>query len=235
MNKLKSIIIEDELLAAELLESYISKTPQLQLAGAFYDPVKALAFMNEQRTDVLFLDLHLPKIRGFELINLLPYSPQIIITTAFHNYGVESYEYEVVDYLLKPIEFERFLKAVNRLKKSDFEKEKVTAINDEYAFFNVNKKKIKVFYKDILFLESRKGYVKIYLSDGNEFMTKINISRMESLLSDEFIRIHKSFIVQLNKINSFSATKVEIDDRILPIGRMYQKKAIRQFELSCHA
>ncbi len=226
MNNLKSIIIEDEPLASELLESYISKIPLLQWIGTFHDPLKALAFLKEQNVDVVFLDLHLPKIKGFELINLLSEPPQIILTTAFHNYGVESYEYDIVDYLLKPIEFERFIKAVSRLQRPVNSNKNTLSPNEEYVFFNVNKKKVKVYYADILYLESIKGYVKIYLNNGGHLITKIGISKMEAILPKEFARIHKSFIVQLNRVTSYSAAKVEINNCTLPIGRIYQKKAI---------
>lgn len=207
----------------ELLEGYIAGTPLLDLIGKFHDPVRALAFLKKQKADVVFLDIHLPKIKGFEFIKLLPCPAQVIITTAYNKYGVESYEFEIVDYLLKPIEFDRFTKAVNKLKIPAIETKEKNNGDGEFIFFNVNKKRVKVFYRDVLFIESIKGYIRIYLENGESVLTKTSISKAETILPKDFLRIHKSFIVQLNKIISFSATKIELNGCTLPIGRMYQK------------
>ena len=230
MDKLNAIIVEDEPLAVELLEGYIADAPSLRLLGKFHDPVEALAFMKTQKTDVVFLDIHLPKIKGFDFIKLMPYKSQIIITTAYNEYGVKSYEYEIVDYLLKPIEAERFLKAINKLSLLDGKHGNLKPESGGYSFFNVNKKKVKVYFQDIVFIESIKGYVRIYMDDGSDVLTKINISKMEKILPPNHVRLHKSFIVHMDKIVSYSATKIETDMRSLPIGRVYQKKVMAKLE-----
>ena len=228
MNKLRVIIVEDEPLAIELLEDYIASTSVLLLLGKFTTGILALDFLKENEVDVIFLDIHLPKIKGLSLINLLPKTAQIIITTAYHQYAVQSYEYEVIDYLLKPIEFDRFIKAINKLEYPKVSNSTKELLKPDYLFLNVNKRKLKIFYKNILFIESNKGYIRIHLDNDEQVMTKVNISKIEKILPNNFLRIHKSFIFPLDKLLSFSARKIEIKGHQLPIGRVYQKQILKQ-------
>lgn len=223
----KCIIIEDEPLAAEILQDYIAELPQLQLLGTFPDAIFGLEFLRKNAVDLIFLDLHLPKLKGFDFLKTLKNPPKVIVTTAYHHYAVESYELEILDYLLKPIEFTRLLQAVNKLdsgvlKPANISGDKPTD-EPKFVFFNVNKKMVKVHLNDIEYIESLKEYVKIHLS-GSYIITKFQIGEIEKMLEDiELIRIHRSFLVAKSKITAFSATTVEVNGKELPIGRSYQK------------
>ncbi len=234
MDPIKCIIIEDEPLAAEILQDYILELPQLQLLGIFPDAIYGLDFLRNNGVDLIFLDLHLPKLKGFDFLKTLKYPPKVIVTTAYHQYAIEGFELEVVDYLLKPIEFSRLVQAVNKL---DFDtptlkKKPVQVISDanKFTFFNVNKKKVKVYFDDILYVESLKEYVKIHLS-GSTIITKFQIGEIEKLLSGiEMVRIHRSFLVAKSKVTAYSSSIIEINKTELPIGRSYKKMVQSCFE-----
>jgi DNA-binding LytR/AlgR family response regulator len=222
---LRCLIVEDEPLAAEVLSDYIREAPGLALAGHCTDALYAMSFLQKQAVDVLFLDLHLPKLKGFDFLRTLPNPPQVIITTAHHEYALEGYELNVVDYLLKPIEFGRFLKAIQKLGLSPAtappEPEPPTSF-----FFNEGKKRIKVEAADILYVESLKEYVRIVLPH-RVVVTKMQIGELEARLGPEaFMRIHRSFLVARRKIDAYSATEVEIGGKQLPIGRSYQQHVL---------
>ena len=227
MQKLSCIIVEDEPLAAEVLVDYIQQIPFLQLVGNFPDALYALEAIKEENVDVIFLDIHLPKLKGLDFIKTLKQVPQIILTTAYHQYAIESYELEVVDYLLKPIDFFRFLKAVNKLEQSAGKQVPQNSAlsnpsNKNFLFFQVNKKFVKVFLEDILYVESLKEYVRIHTTT-QELVTRYQIGEIEQLLHDlDILRIHRSFLVVKNKIDAFSATTVEVGTIQLPIGRSYK-------------
>ena len=227
MNPTRCIIIEDEPLAAEILQDYIAELSQLQLLGTFPDAIFGLDFLRQNEVDLIFLDLHLPKLKGFDFLKTLKNPPKVIVTTAYHQYAVESYELEVVDYLLKPIEFSRLLQAVNKLDSKTLKQEKAVeetqTAKPKHVFFNVNKKKVKVDLDDISYIESLKEYVKIYLSNST-IITKFQIGEIEKMLEDiELIRIHRSYLVAKSKITAYSSTTVEINGIELPIGRSYKK------------
>lgn len=223
---LTCLIIEDEPLAAEILSDYIHAAPGLELAGVCSDALFALEFLQRQSVDVLFLDIHLPKLKGLDFLKTLAHPPQVILTTAYHQYALEGYELAVTDYLLKPIEFSRFLKAVQKLQHPTEPETAPTtpqALPERPArFFNVGKKRVKVCFDDILYVESLKEYVRIFLPDRS-IVTKMQIGELETLLGDAgFVRIHRSFLVAKNKIEAYTATDVEIGGKMLPIGRSYR-------------
>lgn len=227
MNPIKCIIIEDEPLAAEILQDYIAELPQLQLSGIFTDAIFGLEFLRENNVDLIFLDLHLPKLKGFDFLKTLNHPPKVIVTTAYHQYAVESYELDIVDYLLKPIEFSRLLQAINKLDLNTSNAKKLPGISQtkdrKHVFFNVNKKNVKVFLDEILYIESLKEYVKIHLSDSS-IVTKFQIGEIEKMLNDvELIRIHRSFLAVKSKITAYTSTTVEVNGKALPIGRSYKK------------
>ena len=227
MNPIKCIIIEDEPLAAEILQDYIAELPQLQLLGTFPDAIFGLEFLRQNEVDLIFLDLHLPKLKGFDFLKTLKNPPKIIVTTAYHEYAIESYELEVLDYLLKPIEFSRLVQAINKLDTISINRKelsKPSQIDDrKHVFFNVNKKMVKVFLDEIFYVESLKEYVKIHLPEST-IVTKFQIREIEKLLKGaEFIRIHRSYLVAKSKITAYSATTVEVNGIALPIGRSYKK------------
>ena len=224
MKKLRCLIVEDEPLAAEVLADYISQMRQLELVGICEDAIYATEALRKENIDVIFLDIHLPKLKGLDFIKSLQDPPQIIITTAYHQYALEGFELSVVDYLLKPIEFSRFLQAVNKLKTRTTATAKRNVAKKERAFrfFNVKKKKVKVYLDEILYIESRKDYVKIHTNDQC-LTTKFQLGELESILEEaKLLRIHRSFLVSKDHIKAFSATEIEVADQKLPIGRSYK-------------
>jgi DNA-binding LytR/AlgR family response regulator len=236
MNKLTCIIIEDEPLAAEVLRDYIAEIPFLQLVATFPDALFALDALKEQSIDVIFLDIHLPKLMGLDFIKSLNQVPQIILTTAYHQYALESYDLAVKDYLLKPIEFSRFLKAINKLDKPKTEvltdvKWTQKETNPSFRFFQANKKFVKIYLDEIIYIESLKDYVRIYTQKG-QLVIRAQISELETSLKNEIdlLRIHRSYLVALNKIIAFSASEIELPIRKLPIGRSYKELVSQKLE-----
>lgn len=226
---LKCLIVEDEPLAAEVLEDYIREIPFLECVGICTDAIYALDALKRQSVDVLFLDIHLPKLKGLDFLRTLSNPPKVILTTAYDQYALESYDLAVVDYLLKPIEFSRFLKAVNKLQQpAEIAKSApITEVSDRaFHFFNVNKKQVKVYLDDILFVESMKEYVRIHTSDQS-LVTQFQIGAIEDLLSaPHFLRIHRSYLIAVDKVEAFSATEIEVAGHQLPIGKTYKQQVI---------
>ena len=233
MEKYNCIIVEDEPLAAEILEDYIRQIAFLELKGICPNAISAMELLQKSRIDLIFLDIHLPKIKGIDFVKTLKNPPQIIITSAYQEYALQGYELNVIDYLLKPVEFNRFLMSVNKIK-THTEKEVIKGIENAnivtgdagekpHLFFNVSKKKVKIYIDDILYIESLKEYIKI-VANGKSILTKFQLSQMEELLTKgKFIRVHRSFIVSRSKIESFSATEIEIAGKEIPIGRSYKE------------
>ncbi|MES2747887.1 MAG: LytTR family DNA-binding domain-containing protein [Bacteroidota bacterium] len=224
MEKYNCVIIEDEPLASEIVKDYINQVPFLNLVAVCEDAIYAMDILQKQKIDLIFLDINLPKLKGFDFIKTINNPPNIIITTAYNEYALQGYEFNVVDYLMKPIEFNRFLMAVNKLKQSHETKE-VNLLSKErdYLFFNSNKKKVKVYVDDILYVESLKEYVRIVITN-KVIVTKFQLSQIEELLpKNDFIRIHRSFIVAKNKIEAFSSSDIEINGIQIPIGRSYKE------------
>jgi DNA-binding LytR/AlgR family response regulator len=216
----RCIIIEDEPIAAEVLKDYIEQVNYLGIEGVFSDALFALDYLRNNHVDLIFLDINLPKLKGLDFIKVLTNKPKIILTTAYHEHAIDAFELGVVDYLLKPIEFSRFLIAVNKLnvKESNIEIEKMES---KYHFFNVNKKMVKVNFDDILYIESIKDYSRIFFLDQN-IITHLSLANMESILMPpQFRRIHKSYIINTSCIHSYTSTEIEIRKISLPIGRAY--------------
>lgn len=229
---LNCLIIEDEPLAAEITQSYIEQVSFLKLEQICYDAISAFEVLKQKHIDVIFLDIHLPKLKGTDFLKALHNHPKVIITSAYKQYALEGFELEIVDYLLKPFSFPRFLKAVNRLQPNA---ELVTTpqqIGSERAhrFFNVNKKKFKIYLDEILYVESLKDYVKIFTKEKS-IVTKFQLGELEEFLDDKnFVRIHRSFLVAKNKIEAVSSIDVEVAGKIIPVGRSYQEDVKKEFE-----
>jgi len=233
MEKFNCLIVEDEPLAVEILSDYIAQVPFLNLLQSCSDAMYAMEVLKSQKVDVIFLDIHLPKLTGLEFIKTLRNPPQIIITSAYGEYALTGYELNVVDYLLKPIEFNRFLMAVNKIR---IQKEEPNIHNIEniipgapnatdkpHLFFNVGKKKVRIYLDDILFIESIKEYIRVVTREKS-ILTKFQLGEVEQMLaSDNFIRVHRSFVVARNKIDAFTATDIEIAGKQIPIGRSYKE------------
>ncbi len=226
MQRYSCLIVEDEPLAAEVLQDYVQQVPFLELKGICVDAIYAMEFLQKEKIDLLFLDIHLPKLKGLDFVRTLKNPPSIIITSAYHEYALEGYELNVVDYLLKPIEFSRFLMAVNKLRQSPVVNSirQVATVNERaFMFFNVSKKRIKVYLDEVLYIESLKEYVRIFTKEKS-ILTKFQLGEIEELLSKgDFLRVHRSFIVARNKIDAYSATDIEIQGKQIPIGRSYKE------------
>jgi len=224
MPKINCIIIEDEPLAVKVLTEYIAEVPFLQLQHSFKDAISATEWLHDNKTDLLFLDIHLPKLKGMAFLRTLVNPPAVIITTAYHQYAVEGFDLNVTDYLLKPIEFERFLVAVNKVKAAKTEQQTASAeeTQKDHLFVNMNKKRVKILFADILYLESQMDYVKI-VTTKRSYLASLTTTEIEKLLPPKlFKRVHRSYIISVNRIDSYTAEMVEINGVQIPIGRSYR-------------
>jgi len=224
MSKIKCIIVEDEPLATKVLSDYILQVPFLELQGAFKDAILATDYLRSNNADLIFLDIHLPKLKGVAFLKTLSNAPAVIITTAYHQYAVEGFNLNVTDYLLKPFEFERFLVAVTKVKTLQTEKRKPDEIEEkkDFIFLNVQKKKVKILFSEIVYIESQREYIKI-VTTKKEYISKMSTHEIESLLpANLFKRIHRSFIISVSKIESYTAEIVEVNGVSIPIGRGYK-------------
>jgi len=228
---MKCLIIDDEPLAIKVLESHIKNIDFIDVASTFFNAVEAYNYLQKNKVDLIFLDINMPRLTGLEFLKTLNNPPQIILTTAYREFALDGYEFNVRDYLLKPISFERFLKAVSKVQVKPalqtFTGQTSAQEAVDHIFLKSKKKMVKVFYRDILFIESIKDYVKVK-TDKIEVISSQRISSMEEVLpKDAFLRIHKSFIINLNKIESFTNNTVEINKKELPIGRLYKNEALK--------
>ena len=205
MSKIKCIIVEDEPLATKVLSDYITQVPFLQLQGTFKDAILATDYLRDKTTDLIFLDIHLPKLKGLAFLKTLTHPPAVIITTAYQQYAVEGFNLNVTDYLLKPFEFERFLIAVNKVKTAQAEEHKPNEFGEtkDFIFLNAERKKVKILFSEIVYIESQREYIKI-VTTKKEYFSKMSTHEMEELLpANGFKRVHRSFIVSVSKIESY--------------------------------
>jgi len=224
MSKIRCIIVEDEPLAVKVLADYISQVPFLELQATFKDAILAMDWLRQNSTDLMFLDIHLPKLKGMTFLKTITDPPKVIITTAYHQYAVEGFELNVTDYLLKPFEFERFLSAVNKVKTAAKEEMQINENKEQKdsIFLNVQKKKVRILFDEIVYIESQREYIKI-VTTKKEFISKMSTHEIESLLPPNlFKRIHRSFIISVNKIDSYTNEAVELNGISIPVGRAYR-------------
>jgi two-component system LytT family response regulator len=224
MSNITCIIVEDEPLATKVLSDYIAQVPFLVLQGTFKDAILATDYLRDHHPDLIFLDIHLPKLKGMAFLKMLSHPPAVIITTAYHQYAVEGFDLNVTDYLLKPFEFERFLVAVAKVKAGIGEKKKAVEGGEvkDYLFLNVQKKKVKVLFSEIIYIESQREYIKIKTTKG-EYISKMSTHEIEALLpTNLFKRIHRSYIVSVSKIQSYTAEMIEVGGFSIPIGRGFR-------------
>jgi DNA-binding LytR/AlgR family response regulator len=228
---LTCIIVDDEPLAIEIVEAYLGKIEQIKLLGKFRNAIDAFAFLQEQSVDLIFLDIQMPKLSGLDFIRTLKNPPKVIFTTAYRDYAIEGFELEVVDYLLKPIPFDRFLKAVAKVLHQPTPAlpaaARIEPAGDDYVYFKVDKKMVKTRMAEVLYIESVKDYVKVRTAD-KEIVTQQKISYLEeSLPRPQFLRVHRSFIINVEKIDAYSATDAEIGKFSVPIGRNYKNDVMK--------
>lgn len=233
MFKYSCIIVEDEPLAVEILTDYISQIPFLELKCVCGDAIYAMEVLQQEKIDLIFLDIHLPKLKGIDFLESLKHPPRVIITSAYQEYALQAFDGNVTDYLLKPIRFTRFLKAVNKLNQQVPVQVMVPGLpfpERKFLYFNVAKKKVKIYLDEIFYIESLREYVRITARETT-IMTKFPLSEMEDLFAgNNFIRVHRSFIVSKERITAFSATEVEINGVQIPIGRTYKDYVLSVLE-----
>ncbi|WP_126972515.1 LytR/AlgR family response regulator transcription factor [Gynurincola endophyticus] len=222
-NIINCAIVDDEPLPVDLLSDYINRTPGLQLVCVFRNPLELLQAMEQYNIHILFLDMQMPELTGFQLAKLLKGRCEFVVTTAYPKYALEGYEYDVADYLLKPFSFERFLAAINKCKKRLFQK--YPEANDEVSHFFVKtgNRLRKVYHKEVLYLEAMRDYIAIHLP-GEKIMTLQSLSSFEEQLPAAFIRIHRSYIINTEKIVYVEKNAVIIESTTLPIGSKYQHR-----------
>lgn len=229
MQKIKCIIVEDEPLAAKLLADYIQQVPYLELCATFKQAISAGHYLQEENTDLIFLDIHLPKLKGLSFLRTLQEPPAIIVTTAYHEYAVEGFELNVADYLLKPFSFERFMAGVNKVSKlirAQAPAEQAASPKENSLFLTIDRKKVRIDYDQVLYIESRREYIKI-VTLNTEYLSKISTSEVEQLLPPaRFVRVHRSFIVSVDKIDSYTKSEIEVKGTTIPLGKGYKNEAL---------
>ena len=236
--KLRCLLIDDEPPALKILASYIASINGLEIVGQCKNAIEALDVLNEKTVDVIFLDIKMPKILGTEFLKNLSHPPKVIFVTAYRDYAVEGYELDAVDYLVKPVPFERFFKAITKLNRMMGQAAVTTTIDyksnsEAFVYLKVDKDMRKVFVNDIVYIESWKDYVKLFLTNSKNLLVKQTISAMENLLSEhKFLRVHRSYIVSLNKISGYNGLSVQLDTKEIPIGRLYKQSVLERLHSS---
>ncbi|GAB3337910.1 LytTR family DNA-binding domain-containing protein [Larkinella ripae] len=234
--KLRCLIVDDEPPALDVLERYIESVESLEVVARCENALQAFEVLQRQPIDLMFLDVTMPQILGTDFLRTLRQPPAVIITTAFREYALDGYELDVVDYLLKPIPFNRFLRAIGKVQKTvegptaagAAKKNAVQIPEAGFLFFRVDRKLMKVQTRDILYIESLKDFVRITTSFGKPLLVKQMISTLEAMLpADQFVRIHRSYIVSAAHITTYTPRHLEVAGQELPIGRLYQKEVER--------
>ncbi|WP_299456174.1 LytTR family DNA-binding domain-containing protein [uncultured Microscilla sp.] len=233
--KLKCLLVDDEPLAHKIIQNYIARLNTLEVVGSCYNAIEALNFLYEYDVDLMFLDIQMPELNGLDMLKTLPHSPKVILTTAYTEFALESYEFGVVDYLLKPIAFPRFLKAVNRVIDDSLElqkSEKAPVINQQYTntneslngylFLKENQVTHKVFLNNILFIQAYGNYLKFFTEDKMIMAADTMKNIMAQLPESDFVRVHKSYIVSLSKIDQIEGNQIKIISHTLPVGNKYR-------------
>jgi DNA-binding LytR/AlgR family response regulator len=235
--QIKCMIVDDEPLARDVIRRYAEKVPVMTVVGEFGNAIDAMLFLQEQTADLIFLDIHMPHLTGTEFVKALKDAPKIIFTTAYKEYALEGFELDAADYLLKPVRFERFLKSINKaFPKTPFHRspsnESSRKNNSGFIYVKSDRKMIKLMLDEILYIESARDYLKIFTANKS-IIIRQTISSIEAMLSEnEFVRIHRSYIVSLMKISSFTHETVEIGKIELPIGKYYQNSFLKLQGLS---
>lgn len=228
--KIKCVIIDDEPLAIKVVENHLKEFQNFEVIETFYNPIEALPLLEKGEIDVLFLDINMPKMNGLDFAKTLNSNTNVVITTAYREYAVESYDLNVLDYLVKPIPFNRFLKTINKITQQVYLQkgmQKEEDSNESFIFLKVDKKLVKIKFEDILYVESLKDYIKVFTTTGNYLVHKSLTSITEELPDNNFIRIHRSYTIAIDKVKSVEGNLVEIGTTRIPIGRKYVNHAKR--------
>lgn len=226
------VIVDDEPLAIELLKNHIGLFDKLELKASFQNALEAFEYIKLNNIQLMFLDIQMPHLTGIELLRSIQTPPKVIFTTAYRDFAVEGFELNAIDYLLKPITFERFIKALDKFydgQPATSNSEVVVDNSSPGLFVRADKKNVRINFGDILFVESLKDYIKIVVTEG-EVLTKMKISDFEAKLPTNLIRVHRSFIVNKDKVTAFTAHDVEINDIEIPIGGLYKQMVMKELE-----
>lgn len=229
--KYSCLIVDDEALALRLMEDYVLKVPELEIIGKCNNALSALQILKERSVDILLLDIQMPDLTGLELLSILKNRPAVILTTAYAEYALEGYRLDVMDYLLKPVSFERFMQAINKaIEWTRYKKEPQTSLPQnnskflrDHLFVKSDYKQVKILFDDILYVEGLKEYVSIYTA-GKRVITLETMKQMEVLLpAGEFLRVHKSYIVSMKKVEAVNGNMLEIGKEKIPVGKSYKE------------
>lgn len=229
-------MIDDEPPALKVLASHISNINGLEILGQCRNAIEALDILHTKTVDVIFLDIKMPKILGTEFLKNLSNPPRVIFVTAYRDYAVEGYELDAVDFLIKPVSFERFLKAITKLKRTMGQETVMHNVDykpnpEAFVYLKVDKQMQKVIINEIVYIESWKDYVRVFLTTGKTLLVKQPISALENLFSEyKFLRIHRSYMVSVNKISGYSALSVQVQSMELPIGRLYKQSVMDRLQ-----
>lgn len=231
--KTTCIIVDDEPIAIKVMRSHLEKIPNLEVVATCAHAVEAFEILCHTKVDLIFLDIQMPHVTGIDFLKALTQAPKVIFTTAYREYALEGFELDIIDYLLKPVSFERLLKALNKYYKSTvanlpvvYSTQEIAKSKEGYIYVKSERKILKIFFSEILFIESLKDYIKIHTASG-VIITKQQISHLEAKLPKEtFIRIHRAYIVSVNSIKAFTAETIEVLNHELPIGRSYKSSTL---------
>lgn len=233
MGKFKCLVVDDEALARKLMASHIGKIADLELVGECATALDAANLLHKKAIDLLFLDIEMPIMTGLQLIQSLTQRPSVILTTAYRDFAPEAFDLQVIDYLLKPISFERFLKAINRFieNKSALQQNQNTTASEGFLFVKADRKTHKINFADIVYIESLDDYVKVHEKNAM-IITRENISSLETKLpTPPFVRIHRSFIINAAWVKTMTSESVLVNGKELPLGRVFKKSAMSQLKI----
>lgn len=235
--KLRCLLIDDEPPALKVLVRYISEIGGMEIAGQCQNAIEALEVLRQKQVDVIFLDIKMPRIIGTEFLKNLSHPPKIIFVTAYREYAVDGFELDAVDYLVKPVSFERFFKAITKLNRLVGQETSTTTTSDApnsaaFVYLKVDKDMKKVFVNNIQYIESWKNYIKIFLTGDKNFLVKQSISAMENLFSEhKFMRVHRSYIISLDKVSGYNNISLQLGGHEIPIGRLYKQAVMERLQL----
>lgn len=234
--KIRCLVIDDEPPALKILVSYISKISGLEIVAQCKNAIEALDTLQKKQVDVIFLDIKMPKILGTQFLKNLSHPPKVIFVTAYRDYAVDGFELDAVDYLVKPVSFERFFKAITKLNRLMGQETMPAiaenkAVADGFVYIKVDKDMKKFFLNDIVYVEGWKDYVKVFLVNDKMLLVRQSMSAMENLLSESlFLRVHRSYMVAMNKITGYNGFAVQLDAKEIPIGRLYKQAVMDRLQ-----
>ena len=235
--KLRCLLIDDEPPALKVLSTYITSITGLEIVGQCRNAIEALDVLKQKTVDVIFLDIKMPRIIGTEFLKNLSHPPKVIFVTAYREYAVDGFELDAVDYLVKPVSFERFFKAITKLNRLMGQETSAGATGETttasaFVYLKVDKDMKKIFVNEIEYIESWKDYVMVFMTGGKHFLVKQSISAMENLLSEhKFMRVHRSYMVSLCKIAGYNGVSVQLNDKEIPIGRLYKQTVMDRLQV----